>query len=90
MLGFKVSLNGDVVCIASSETVASVITTLKGSKAMCGEEAPLLNVNGISAPYTHATWHRSEIELGDQITIEVVNVAKSAISTPKNVRQMQP
>ena len=90
MLGFRISVNGTVVCTASSDTVASVIATLKGSRAVCGEEAPRLNVNGITAPYTHTTWHRSEVELGDTITIEVVDVAKSAISEPIEVRKTKP
>ena len=90
MLGFKVTLNGEVVCIATSDNVASVIATIKGSQAMLGKAPPLLNVNGITAPYTHTTWLRSEVHLGDLITIEVVDVPASAITTPVEVREMKP
>ena len=90
MLGFKVAVNGEVVCTATSDNVASVIATIKGSQAMLGQEPPLLNVNGITAPYTHTTWLKSEVELGDLITIEVVDIPASATTAPIEVKKMKP
>ena len=90
MLGFKVAVNGAVVCTATSDNVASVITTIKGSQAMLGAEPPLLNVNGITAPYTHTTWLKREVSLGDRITIEVVDIAPAATSTPVEIRKTKP
>lgn len=90
MLGFKVALNGEVVCVACADNVASVIASIKGTQSMCGEEPPLLNVNGITAPYTHTTWLKSTVKLGDRITIDVVDIAASATTAPIEVRKMKP
>ena len=90
MLGFRIAINGEVVCIATSDNVASVIATIKGTQAMCGKEPPLLNVNGITAPYTHTTWLKSTVKPGDRIIIEVVDVPATATSAPIEVRKMKP
>lgn len=90
MLAFRVTINGQSICTASSDSVVSAISTLKGAATVGGSAPPDFQVGGITAPHTHATWYKGELAVGDKIEIEVVDVPASALTAPVEVREMTP
>lgn len=90
MLSFQISVNGEQLCIVSSEHVVTVISTLKGESTVGGVEPPQLNIGGMTGPDTHVTWSEQSLTLGDQILIEVVDVSASALTSPSEVKELAP
>ena len=91
MLAFRIEINGQPVCTASSEGVATAIATIKGEQCVGGAAPPELNISaGTIDPEIHATWLNQSLAVGDLITIEVVDVAASVLTKANTVRELNP
>lgn len=86
MLAFRVLINGDPVCTASSDSVVSVVSTLKGAATEGGAAPPDLHVAGMTDTNTYAQWAQQPLAAGDSVTIEVIEVSAGEVSEPIEVQ----
>lgn len=90
MIAFQVVINGKAAYTVSSQSVANVMATIRGDSTISGKQPPMLDIGSLTEEHAHITWSRQALEVGDQITINVVDVPASEITEPVAVRQIDP
>jgi hypothetical protein len=82
MLGFHVTLNGRPLCLAGVGE-SGVLTAIVSVRLQSGDPAPepvTLEVGGLSDG-AHVHWPGSELSVGDEVVIRLVETATSDLPT---------
>lgn len=90
MLAFRLTINGQSICIAGTDSAVSLSAIAHGVRLPEDSRGAFLTLDGTTDPLTTSTWCDRELRPGDKIELEVVDVLASEITQPIRVTEFNP